>query len=344
MSNINTSSIDNNYPIPGVNNNTQGFRDNFTNIKNNLETAKVEITDLQNKAIVKASLLGGVLDNDMNNTVISNAQTKGFRGSTNSISAGNIPSTVTINVNNGDVQYGTIVENTTINFGGWSPTNTESRVRLVLNFANSSALLNLPITTFDSSANVVSGMKNSVRQLENYASNGVPASNAVTINQLTVPLDVKELILDFSSTDCGTTIDVTPVNRNQLSTQIQLRQPTSFGSLGDFPGAICTYDGYLYVCIDRYATIATLNTTSASGNGTHATLTFASQNVVPFKAGSQIYVTGVTPTEYNGTYTITAASQSSVTYSPCTATGSQTVSGTVSAQKIIWTKTLLAPV
>ena len=32
-SNINTSSIDETYPVAGQDNNSQGFRDNFTNIK-----------------------------------------------------------------------------------------------------------------------------------------------------------------------------------------------------------------------------------------------------------------------------------------------------------------------
>ena len=36
MSTINTNGLDVNYPIPGVNNNSQGFRDNFTSIKTNL--------------------------------------------------------------------------------------------------------------------------------------------------------------------------------------------------------------------------------------------------------------------------------------------------------------------
>ena len=36
MSSINTNGINTNYPVPGVNNNSQGFRDNFAAIKTNL--------------------------------------------------------------------------------------------------------------------------------------------------------------------------------------------------------------------------------------------------------------------------------------------------------------------
>jgi len=46
-SNINPDNIDGSYPVAGQDNDSQGFRDNFTNIKTNLEYAETEITDLQ---------------------------------------------------------------------------------------------------------------------------------------------------------------------------------------------------------------------------------------------------------------------------------------------------------
>ena len=82
MSTINTNGINVNYPIPGENNPTQGFRDNFTSIKTNLNTAGSEITDLQNKVVLKAALNGSTLNNDMANAVISNAATRSFRATT----------------------------------------------------------------------------------------------------------------------------------------------------------------------------------------------------------------------------------------------------------------------
>ena len=50
---INTNGIDVNYPIPGQNNSSQGFRNNFNAIKTNIDTAGTEITDLQNKVVKK---------------------------------------------------------------------------------------------------------------------------------------------------------------------------------------------------------------------------------------------------------------------------------------------------
>jgi hypothetical protein len=50
-SNIDDTGIDETYPVAGVDNDTQGFRDNFNIIKNNFVTAKDEITNLQDNTV-----------------------------------------------------------------------------------------------------------------------------------------------------------------------------------------------------------------------------------------------------------------------------------------------------
>ena len=60
-SQINPNNIDGSYPVAGQPNNTQGFRDNFTNIKQNFQYAETEIDDLQNKVVLKQALAGGTL-------------------------------------------------------------------------------------------------------------------------------------------------------------------------------------------------------------------------------------------------------------------------------------------
>ena len=51
-SNINPTTINITYPIAGQDNDTQGFRDNFSGIKNNFSVAQSEISALQaNSAI-----------------------------------------------------------------------------------------------------------------------------------------------------------------------------------------------------------------------------------------------------------------------------------------------------
>ena len=53
-SQVNPNNIDGTYPVAGQDNDSQGFRDNFTNIRNNLVYVKAEVEDLQNKAVLKS--------------------------------------------------------------------------------------------------------------------------------------------------------------------------------------------------------------------------------------------------------------------------------------------------
>ena len=75
-SQINPYNIDGAYPIAGQDNNSQGFRTNFTNTSTNFEFAAQEITALQTNAVLKSALTGTTLDNDMNGSLLFNAQTQ----------------------------------------------------------------------------------------------------------------------------------------------------------------------------------------------------------------------------------------------------------------------------
>lgn len=68
-------------------------------------------------------------------------------------------------------------------------------------------------------------------------------------------------------------------------------------------------------------------TLTASGDGTTATLTFSTSTGIP-AVGSTITVVNVVPSGYNGTYTVTASTNTSVSYANAT-TGAQTVAGVV---------------
>ena len=219
MSSINTNNINPNYPVPGINNSTQGFRDNFASIKTNLNTAGTEITDLQNKVVLKAALDGQTLNNDMANTIISNAVTKSFRASTYNL-GNNVQGTTTINVSQGDVQYGTITANTTINFGGWAPVNTQSNIELYFTIANANAFITFPSTTNDSSNIPNQGLSYTALQLENYTSDATPSANNTYTNQVSIPSGVTQVNYLISTTNCGTLLDIYPINRPKKSTAI----------------------------------------------------------------------------------------------------------------------------
>lgn len=73
-----------------------------------------------------------------------------------------------------------------------------------------------------------------------------------------------------------------------------------------------------------------LQTTATAGTGSVATLTFGAQTYPPYYVGQLINVTSVTPTGYNGIYTVTACTTTTVSYASAT-TGSQTAVGVISA-------------
>jgi hypothetical protein len=69
-------------------------------------------------------------------------------------------------------------------------------------------------------------------------------------------------------------------------------------------------------------------TTATSGDGTTATISFATQTIAPFAIGDKVIVQGLTPAGYNGSYTVTGATNSSVSYANTT-TGSIIIPGRV---------------
>lgn len=228
MSTINTNGLDVNYPVPGQNNSSQGFRNNFASIKTNLDTAGTEISDLQNKVVVKSALDNTVINNDMANTLISNASTRGFRATTYNL-GNSLSGTVLVDVSLGDVQYGTVNGNVTIDFGGWAPYGTQSNVQLQLAVSNANAVITFPTEVVNSNNNF------GLTTLENYASTG----------NVTVPYGVSQLDYRLSSMDCGNTILIEPYNRPRQTTQIQQRTPSPVGFQGDVAGTITlgtTYD------------------------------------------------------------------------------------------------------
>ena len=221
MSTINTNGINVNYPVPGENNSSQGFRDNFTNIKNNINTAGEEITELQSKAVLKAGLTGIPIDNNMANTLISNAAVRSFRSTTYNL--GNaISGSVVIDATLGDVQIGTITGNTTVQLAGWAPSGTRSAISLDFTIANTEAYVIFP-GTVNASGNII----------EN---NTLVGGNLAIA---TAPYSVTNLKYELATTNCGNTVTINPLNRPYQTSQIETRQAiTPTGYQGDRNGDI----------------------------------------------------------------------------------------------------------
>ena len=314
---INTNGINVNYPVPGVNNSSQGFRDNFSAIRTDLNTAATEITDLQNNVVLKAALNGTTLNNDMANTVISNALTRGFRASTYNL--GNaISGIVTVNASLGDVQYGTIAGNTTIQFTGWAPSGTQSNIQLQLAVSNANAVISLP------SAVSMTGSYG-VTTVENFA-------NVANVPTLTIPYGVTQVDYRFSSVDCGNTILIEPYNRPRQSTQIQQRTPSPVGFQGDTDGTICIDPATSLAFATCTATDGTYEViTCDSTSGFYLDMPVQFQGVVfgGITAGTVYYVRSIPSST---TFTISATP--GTVSGPAAAVNLSTTSGTMTVSPV----------
>lgn len=277
MSTINTNGINVNYPVPGVNNNSQGFRDNFASIKTNLDLASTEITDLQNNVVVKNALANTILNNDMGNTLISNAAVRGFRATTYNL-GNDITGALSIDVSLGDVQYGTIAGNTTLQFRSWAPTGTQSNVQLLLNVSNANAVISFP-------SELTMNENSGVMKLENF-------SNVAGVSTVTVPTGVTQLDYRISTVDCGNTLMIEPINRPRISTQVQVRTPASTGFQGDRQGDVCVDANYMYVATGNFSStvVGPLTTVSTSSSTNELVLT----TVTGLVANAPIVFSGTT--------------------------------------------------
>ena len=116
-SNINPYNVDGTFPIAGQDNPSQGFRDNFTNIKNNFLYAQNEITDLQGKTILSGALAGQTLNNDMAGTQITRPQLKAWTQSM--IDLGTVSSSIVLDFNLANFQKITTAAPMTLGFQNW---------------------------------------------------------------------------------------------------------------------------------------------------------------------------------------------------------------------------------
>jgi hypothetical protein len=76
-------------------------------------------------------------------------------------------------------------------------------------------------------------------------------------------------------------------------------------------------------------TAQSIPVTVSAGTGSVVTLTYATQGSVPFIAGQTITVRGMTPTAYNGTWTVTGTPTTTQVTFNSTATGALTTTGTI---------------
>jgi hypothetical protein len=192
-SQINPNNIDGEYPVAGVSNNTQGMRDNFTNIKTNFQYAEDEVNDLQSKGVFKAALTGTTLDNNMANNVIYNAQVRGISGTVVAIAA--TSGTVNIDCNAGPYQTISITGNIILAFttATWPPAGTFGMIRLRVTVDAAGRTMTLPATVSQGTT-AIQGLASSVLTFATagifeFGFSTIDAGTTIVMYDFTRPLD-----------------------------------------------------------------------------------------------------------------------------------------------------------
>ena len=139
---INPNNIDGSYPVAGQDNNSQGFRDNFTNIKVNFQDAAAEITDLQNKAVLKAALTGGTLDNNMNDALLYAARIQDFSATKVTVAA--TSGAIAINYASGHYQAISTSGSINLSFTNFPVNGSYGYIKLQINITNVAHTVTLP--------------------------------------------------------------------------------------------------------------------------------------------------------------------------------------------------------
>lgn len=190
-SQINPNNVDGTYPVAGQPNNTQGFRDNFTNIKTNFSYAETEITDLQNNGVFKAALSGTTLNNNMADNLIYAVKLNdvSYTFLQNAATSGSIA----IDYSAGQYQYISTTGSVSLNFSNFPASGSQGIIQIAINVTSTAHTLTLPVA-----------VSLGTTGLQGYASNVITFAATGTYQ------------FEFSTVDGGNIITVYDLNRPLL--------------------------------------------------------------------------------------------------------------------------------
>jgi len=284
-SQIDPNNIDGTYPVAGQANNTQGFRDNFTNIKTNFSYAETEISDLQSKAVVKSALTGTTLDNNMSDNLIYavKLQDVSYTYVQNTASAG----AIAIDYSAGQYQYISTTGSVSLSFSNLPISGTVGVIRVAINVTSTAHTLTLPAAVSLGTSGI-----------QGYSSNVITFGTTGTYQ------------FEFSTVDGGTTITIFDLNRPLLAdagtaigyttgaggTVTQLSSRTTGVTLSKRSGAITLFS-------------AAGTTAYTSFTVTNTLVSATDVVIVNQQSGTNIYETFVTAVA-NGSFRITFSSVS----------------------------------
>ena len=182
-SQINPNDIDGAYPVAGQDNNSQGFRDNFTNTKTNFIYAASEITALQTNGVFTN------VDNNMNNYDIYAVNLNDV--STNRIAIATTTGSIAVNYASGQYQtIGATTGSISLSFTNFPSAGYYGSVCLQITIGSAAHTVTLPSSV---SVNAVG--------IQGYASNVISFAAAGVYE------------FNFGTSDGGSTITITENNK-----------------------------------------------------------------------------------------------------------------------------------
>lgn len=208
-SQINPNNIDGTYPVAGQPNNTQGFRDNFTNIKTNFQYAEDEISELQSKTILKSALTGTTLDNNMADNLVYAVKLNdvSYTYLQNTATSG----TITLDYSASNFQYISTTGSISLAFVGWPASGSHGNMELTVNVTSVAHTMTIP-------ASVSLGL---------YGIQGISPGTAGVSNTITFAR-TGVYSFEFSTSDGGTIITVFDYSRplNKFADTLTLEAPS----------------------------------------------------------------------------------------------------------------------
>ena len=272
-SNINPFNIDGTYPVAGQDNDSQGFRDNFTNIRNNFTSTKAELEDLQSKVVLKSALTGTTLDNNFSGSPIVAAQLRGT--SETVVDHGILIGTVGIDFSTANVHKITTSGSISLTFSNWPTAGQYGRLIVWVYISDPSHTLQFPVGTPPA---VTKGLADIA---------GINAGSGI------ITFDAAgDYVFEFSSSDNGQNILIQDLTRNRAT----FRDPAIYYNPSVSSGLLLGFNS---------SSLATALTLEA---GQDAVSTYGSHNSISFGNLTQANLTyGQMDTGGIGGYSVTTA-------------------------------------
>jgi hypothetical protein len=234
-SNINPNNIDGTYPIAGQDNNSQGFRDNFTNTKLNFTYAAQEINNLQSAGVFKSALTGTTLDNNMGDNLIYAATIQDFAATR--VALGTVSGTCTVNYAAGHYQTVTISSSITVAFSNFPASGNQGWVILRVTAAPGNTMtLPAAVGTGNSAASVLG--------IQGIASNVITFKESGTYE------------FQFHTDDGGTSIYISELTRPRNRWVNPLFIASSEDLAPSAAASLTTYNSYFTTAAAETATLA----------------------------------------------------------------------------------------